>query len=77
MEQTNIQLEDNIKIIMENKNKGEVKELTLEERKASVKQNFEKVASDIKRLSLIAEQLKGQFALLEELTKKKKTEDEK
>ena len=69
---------------MENKNKGEVKELTLEERKASVKENFEKVVAELsklndesKRLSLIAEQLKGQFSLLEELTKKQKTEDGK
>ncbi len=55
---------------MESKKEEVKKELTLDERKKSVQENFNKVTSELKRLSIVAEQLKGQFALLEELTKK-------
>ena len=53
---------------MESKKEEVKKELTLDERKKSVQDNFNKVTSELKRLSIVAEQLKGQFALLEELT---------
>jgi len=53
---------------MESKKEEVKKELTLDERKKSVQENFNKVTSELKRLSIVAEQLKGQFALLEELT---------
>ena len=49
--------------------KKQKKELTLDERKKNVKESFNKVMAELKRLSLVAEQLKGQHALLEELTK--------
>ena len=53
---------------MESKKEEVKKELTLDERKKSVQENFNKVTSELKRLSLVAEQLKGQYSLLEELT---------
>jgi len=55
---------------MESKKEEVKKELTLDERKKSVQDNFNKVTSELKRLSIVAEQLKGQYSLLEELTKK-------
>ena len=56
---------------MESKKEEVKKELTLDERKKSVQENFNKVTSELKRLSIVAEQLKGQYSLLEELTKKR------
>ena len=54
---------------MENKKEEVKKELTLNERKKLVQENFKKVTEEIGKLKGVAEQLKGQYALLEDLTK--------